>query len=115
METIKKQLKLGEQKYYQKHLEIINNFLPVTITPKEIEVLSNFMILKGDISNDRFGTSARKMVMNKMNLSVAGISNYIKVLKQKGFINDEYKILNILYPEPDKQSYNFKIENYDSI
>jgi len=110
--VIKKVLKLSQEEYYTKHLEIINNFLPVTMTPKEIEVLANFMSLQGDIATDRFGTTAKKIVRSKMGLSVAGISNYMKSLKAKGFITDS-NILPILFPENGTQLYNFKLVNDD--
>ena len=112
--VIKKVLTLNQQDYYTKHLEIINCFLPVTMTPKEIEVLANFMSLQGDISNDRFGSTARKIVMQKMNLSLAGISNYMKSLKTKGFITGN-SILPILFPDTKEQNYQFKLINHDSI
>ncbi len=112
MKVIKKQLILSNEEYYLKHLAIINNFLPIKLTPKEIEVLANFMILEGDIASDRFGTTARKIVMSKMNIVTAGISNYIRSLKQKGFIIDN-KVLPILFPESKNQMYNFKLSNND--
>ena len=97
-----------------KHLEIINPLLPVSLTPKEIEVLSSFMSLQGDISKDRFGTTARKMVQQSVGLSVAGMSNYMKSLKSKGFITGN-KILPILFPTNGEQDYQFKLVNYDSV
>ena len=83
---IRKELALTRDKYYMKHLSIINPLLPVSLTPKEIEVLAAFMALKGDIANDRFGTTARKLVMDKLSLSLSGLGNYLKSLKDKRFI-----------------------------
>ena len=112
METIKKFLKLPPDKYYIKHLEIINPLLPIQLTPKEIEVLGNFMSLEGEIAEeDRFGTTCRKVVKDKLNLSDGGLGNYIKSLKDKGFIitieNDKMDILEFLKAENSIQKYMF--------
>lgn len=113
MNPIKKQLVLEKNDYYVKHLSIINNFLPETLAPKEIEVLAAFMSLEGDIAKDRFGTSARKLVMEQVNISPGGLGNYLKSFKIKSFIrkNQEGKltILPILYPEELEQGYMFKL------
>ena len=108
MQIIKKQLNLSPFDYYSTHLKIINPLLPVNLTTKEIELLANFMMLTGSISEERFGPTGKKIIMSKMNISSAGISNYLRSLKQKGFIigND---ILSILYPEERQQGYNFKL------
>lgn len=112
MEKIVKVLKLNEVDYYTKHLEIVNPFLPVRLTPKEIEFLANFMSLKGDIAEDRFGTSGRKIVKQRMGLVDGGLGNYIKSLKDKGFIvgEDRLDILPFLKVEEHSQLYLFKLE-----
>lgn len=113
METIKKFIKLSPEQYYAKHLEIINPLLPVSMTPKEIEVLGAFMSLKGDIvDKDRFGTSCRKEVKDRLNLSDGGLGNYIKSLKEKGFILEDsgkLYILPLLMVEDTTQNYMIKI------
>ncbi len=112
MEIIKKKLNLVEDDYYKKHLQLINPILPQHLTPKEIEVLAAFMALKGDIEANRFGTTARKFVMEKIGISYAGLSNYLASLKGKGFINGE-TILPILFPNPSSQQYYFKLNNVE--
>jgi hypothetical protein len=114
MEVIKKALLLEEDKYFTTHLSIINPMLPKQLTPKEIEVLGTFMSLKGDIAQvDRFGTTCRKIVKTKLGLSDGGLGNYIKSLKDKGFIvkNEEgiIEIPKILFAEKSSQGYMFKI------
>ena len=113
MKTIKKQLKLPKNDYYTKHLSIVNVFLPVSLTPKEIEVLASFMSLEGDIANERFGTTARKMVMRELGVKPGGLGNYLKSLQGKGFlIKDEvekFKIHSMLYPELTTQNYMFQL------
>ncbi len=110
MHIIKKQLSLSSFDYYSTHLRIINPLLPVHLTPKEIELLANFMSLNGSISEDRFGTTAKRIIKNKMKIQSAGISNYMKSLKSKGFINGN-NIIAILYPDKNEQLYNFKLKN----
>lgn len=109
---IKKELKLSSSEYYNTHLQLINPLLPVHLTPKEIEVLANFMCLTGLLSEHRFGTTANKEVKTKMNISTAGLSNYMRALKDKGFINNGI-ILPILFPENGSQTYQFKLVNYE--
>lgn len=114
MEIIKKTLTLSEEDYYTTHLSIINPMLPNQLTPKEIEVLGAFMSLKGDIvSSERFGTSCRKIVKKRLTLSDGGLGNYIKSLKEKGFIllNEEgiMYIPRVLFADNDVQGYMFKI------
>jgi DNA-binding MarR family transcriptional regulator len=108
-EIIQKTLILDENEFYVKHLSIINVFLPVSLTKKEIDILAAIMSMKGDISRDRFGPTARKIIMEKFNLSQGGISNYLKSMKEKGFINEFNEILPILHPKSDNQPYMFKL------
>ena len=114
MKTLKKQLRLPKTQYYTKHLAIVNIFLPVQLTPKEIEVLAAFMSLEGDIADQRFGTSARKMVMAQLGVKPGGLGNYLKSLQKKGFLikdNDEkFKILSLLHPTPNTQNYMFQLQ-----
>lgn len=111
--TITKVLKLSAIEYYNTHLQLINPLLPVHLTPKEIEILANFMSFSGILAEDRFGATARKKVKKTMNLSNAGLSNYMRTLKDKGFITSG-KIVPILFPENGSQAYQFKLINYES-
>lgn len=116
MKVIRKSLSdLSEKDYYNKHLQIINQILPVQMTNKEVEVLASFMSLGGDIiKKDRLGTTARKIVMNQLSISPGGLGNYLKSLKNKGFIfYNDFNVLvikEILFPEKERQGYQFKIE-----
>jgi hypothetical protein len=113
MEALKKKLTLPKNEFYSTHLSIVNIFLPVKLTPKEIEVLAAFMSLEGDIAEQRFGTSARKMVMSSMGIKPGGLGNYFKSLLMKEFLlkDDEqgFKILPLLYPNPNVQNYMFQL------
>jgi DNA-binding MarR family transcriptional regulator len=115
---IRKVLKLERGEFYLKHLEIINPFLPVRLTPREIEVLAAFMSLENELSEDRFGTTARKVVRNKLTITPGGLGNYLKSLKQKGFIykrQGAFQIAGIVMPTDDVQTYSFSLTNYSSI
>lgn len=116
MQEIKKLLRLPKPEYYQTHLSLINPILPVKMTPKEIEVLAAFMGLEGDISQYRFGPSAKKLVMREVGITPAGLSNYLRTLTDKKFLiktGDITTILPILYPEEGEQFYKFKLVNTD--
>ena len=101
--------------YFKKHLELINPFLPVPLTPKEVEVLSCFMSLSGNIvDEERFGTTSRKYVKKTLNLSDGGLSNYIMALRKKGFIRSKDGIdyiPGVLLPNEKEQIYMFKLVN----
>lgn len=111
-----KALQLSKKQYYKTHLLIINNLLPVQMTPREAEILAAFMSLEGDIKRDPFGTSGRKLVREIVGVSAGGLGNYLDQLKKKGFIrgaNRDLKILPILIPENKIQLYQFKLEVTD--
>ena len=101
--------------YYSKHLDIINNFFPIKLTPKEIEVLGAFMNIQNPLAKEeRFSTIFRKQVKKELKLSDGGLSNYIGSLLDKAAIkeNDEEKLyINpILFPRDDFQFYQFKLK-----
>ena len=108
MKVISKSISLDSYNYYKKHLYIINPLLPIQLTDKEIEVLASFMSLTGDLSKDPFSTTGRKIVMERLSLSAGGLSNYLRQLKEKGFLVDN-KIIPILIPENSVQLYSFKL------
>lgn len=114
MKEIKKLLKLNQADYYETHLSLVNCVLPVKLTPMELKVMSAFMALEGDIALVRFGPSAKKLIMSQLNLSPSGMSNYMRTLKEKGFLieqGDAINILPILIPETTEQTYLFKLIN----
>lgn len=111
MKVISKSISLDSSDYYKRHLYIINPMLPIQLTDKEIDVLSTFMSFTGDLAKEPFSTTGRKIVMEKLSLSAGGLSNYIRQLKEKGFLvgNSYLQILPILVPESNVQIYSFKI------
>lgn len=123
MNPIRKRLRLTEDRYYEIHLHLINALLlaegRATMTEMEAKVLSTFMLLKGDIVNYRFSSTAKKIVMNKLDISDSGLSNYMKFLISKRFIiKDEetgkLSIWPLLIPEETEQNYIFKLEKIQS-
>lgn len=117
MQPIKKILRLDKYRYYEMHLAVINPFIPNPLTEMEMKVLARFMALEGDIAKDRFGTSAKKIVKQGLNLSSAGLSNYIgdkgSLLEKKALIKkgDQLDIWELLFPEKEDQTYQFKLIN----
>jgi len=85
--------------FYPKYLKLINVILPEPLTQKEIEVLSAFMELKGDlVESNRFGTEARRLIRNKFGFKThSNIDNYIKYFKTKGILvkNDQTGLLEM--------------------
>lgn len=113
MEVIYKTIKLKKLDYYKTHLSIINPVLPIQMTPREIDILASFMNLEGDIAQQRFGTTAKKIIMAELGLKPSNLSNFIRDLLKKGFLIkkiDNIEIWPLLLPEPNKQQYQFKLE-----
>ena len=114
MIQIKKALRLSNTNYCKAHLSIVNCILPEKMTPKEIEVVACFMALDGSLEHYRFNSIGRKIVMDKLDISPGGLSNYIKSLLEKGFLvreNKITKILPLLIPEKTEQIYLLKLIN----
>ncbi len=115
MEVIQKGFKLTNDEYYKFHLNVLNAVLSVKLTEKELDVLAAFMSLdKKIIQDDIFNLMARKKVRELLNLSSAGLGNYLKSLINKGFlikneITNKITIIDILLPDENKQGYMFKI------
>lgn len=114
MKEIRKVLRLPKLDYYETHLAIINCILPKKMTPMEIRVMASFMALEGDIAQYKFGPTGKKIIMEQLGISPAGLSNYINSLLDKGFLikkTDVITILSILIPENEEQIYMFKFIN----
>tara|TARA_R110002012_G_scaffold52969_2_gene136138 strand:- start:3653 stop:4009 length:357 start_codon:yes stop_codon:yes gene_type:complete len=82
---------LDRKDFYPKYLKLVNVILPKPLTSKEIEILSAFMELQGDvIEDDRFGTQSRKLIRKKFGFKTySNIDNYIKYFKDKGVLVKE--------------------------
>ena len=115
MKILRKSIKdLDVINYHILHLQIINPMLPRKLTGKEVEVLAHFMSLPPQVADmGRFNSITKRLIRGKMNLSVAGMSNYIKALEKKGcIIKDEFNntlINKHLLASPEAQGYQFKI------
>lgn len=116
--VLRKVQRVSRDEYFRTHLQIVNSLLPVKLTTKEVEVLAAFMSLEGDIANDRFGTSARKFIKKKLNLSDGGLGNYLKTYRDKGFIipsTDGTEQINpILNCQQGQQVYLLKLVNLEN-
>lgn len=115
MPEIRKKLILPRLKYYETHLSFINCLLPkhVKMTPMEITVLASFMSLEGELATNRFGPSARKAIREQLDISPAGLSNYIVSLTNKKFLSEVANmtiVYPLLVPENGEQTYMFKIQ-----
>jgi len=106
---IKKSLRLNEVDYYRQHIKIVSAFLPVRLTEREVDVLSNFLSFKGEFAVDRFGPSQRRIVMDRLNMKPPNLSNHLKSLRRAGVIK-EGKVIDHFVPNEDSQMYLFKIE-----
>ena len=111
---IRKELKLQGSDFFKKHLELIDPLLPIKLTSKEQDVLASFLSLKGELYDDMFSATSRKVIMKELNLSQGGLGNYLKQLKIKGAIKRDMGrtfIIPALIPE-ETQEYHFKLVKY---
>lgn len=112
---IQKTITTTKESFYNKHITIVNILLDLKATSKEIEVLSTFLSLdKKIIEDDIFNSLSRKKVRKLLNLSHAGLSNYLRTLLEKGLIfeDKEQKILLVkdyLLPTVPYQGYKIKL------
>lgn len=113
IKTIYKRLDLSKVDYHTRHLEIINPILKIRLTPKEIEILAEFMSLDGILAELRFGPTAKKVIREKLELSPAALSNHISNLFDKGYLiknGDVVTIKKLLIPYSDEQFYHYRIK-----
>jgi hypothetical protein len=119
MKRLKKQ-NVNRKEFYPQYLKLVNVILPKPLTAKEIEILSAFMELEGDlVENDRFGTQARKLVREKFGFKKhSNIDNYIKYFKRKGILYIDDSKLRVIesvnIPKDEKEvelSFNFTFNN----
>lgn len=114
MGILKKIMTVPREDFYVTHLSIINSLLPVKMTPKEIEVLGIFMAIDTEkTGQSRFGAAGKKIVKDRLKISSGGLGNYLKSLRDKGFIyyteNKDLAFIDILEADPTSQTYLFKI------
>lgn len=113
MKIIEKSLSLPKDKYFEKHLSIINPLLPIQLTNKEIEIIASFLSVETEIGSENiFSTLGKEKVRNSLKLSHAGLSNYIKNLKEKKVItgtDNNLKIIDVLRPNDKIQGYRIKL------
>lgn len=116
MKRLKKQ-RIDRKNFYPKYLKLINVILPQPLTQREIDILSAFMELEGDVvDNDRFGTQARRLVRERFKFkSHSNLDNYIQYFKRKGVLytddTGKLKVVNsINIPKDEKEvelTFNF--------
>ena len=92
MKRLKKEV-IKRNAFYPKYLKLENVILPKPLTTKEIEVLSCFMELQGElVERDRFGTQSRSLVRERLGFKTnSNLDNYIRYFKEKGVIEKDPK------------------------
>lgn len=111
---------LSRDMFFKIHLSLLNVMLSIrleSMTPKEVEVLATFMALEGDIAGLRFGSSARKIIRKKLDMSESGLSNHMRELLRKGYIKNTENGIAIhskLNIESNEHVYWFKLINDNS-
>jgi len=118
--VLKKTLTLSTYNYFRTHLKMLAIIFPsLQMTDGETNVLAGFMEIEDKVLYG-FSTEARQVVKNKLGLGAAGLSNYLRQLKDKKLIvnvivDNKVKLVirKELYPNKDKQAYLFKLSNND--
>lgn len=121
MNPIQQVLHLDNSEYFVKHLELVNCLLSIGLTKSEIKVLATFMSLdKALIEEDMFNTEARKRVRKELNLSYAGLSNYLdafidKKVAVKNDITKRIVIKDWIFPQDKMQGYQIKLTKNNEV
>jgi len=80
----------------------------------EIKILAYFMSFSGELANDRFSSTGRKIIRDNLSLTHQSLSNYMRSLLDKKFLLEKNGILTILpllHPETTEQQYMIKLIN----
>jgi hypothetical protein len=115
MKITQNALTLEGREFYERHLSIVCSVDQLQVSPREIQVLAAFMELEGDIVKDhRFNSAARVKVRETLDICPAGLSNYLKTLKNKGLIEQNrntklYSISPRFNVEDNSHGYRIKI------
>ena len=105
---------LSSQRYYEKHLQIVNPFLPKLLSHKKVVVLAGFMALQDE---DKFSTESRRKIRQMFKLSHGNLGNYLEDYVKDGLIIKEdsgYFIRKSLFPSPGHQGYQIKIKRNEN-
>ena len=86
-----------ESEFYDWYFGMLNTILPEPLSGGEIHILKTFLLLKGKevYKYDRFGSYARKAILNSGVGSVYGklshynLNNYLRSLAKKGILEKE--------------------------
>lgn len=105
--------------FYKVLLTLMNNFPPIRgLRPKEIEMLAEIMHQNYENRNIKdynkrqifiFSTENRHVMMENLGVTAGSFNNYLKLLKKKGVITKDNKLLPFLNIIPEKEySLDFK-------
>lgn len=115
MQVVRKTLELEPREYHTMHLKLIMPLIKVSLTEKEISVLAEFLSQPKELKDlGIFNNVSRKRVKDYLGISTAGLSNYLKELKDKKllYVDGEFDILKVnknVLPDEEVQGYQFKI------
>lgn len=116
MKVLQKIKTVERNEYMYWHLRIMMSMLPSMLTETELKVLAEFMSLEGEeFESDRFSSVCRRMVQERLGITQPSMSNYLKQLEAKGYIQRtevlrKRFVPEFLFPENDMQGYQFKLE-----
>ena len=67
--------------------------------------------LEEDLANKlTFDGDTRRLIADALKVERVGVSNYTKILKEKGILNDDKKSFNKRYRIPDLNEFTIKFE-----
>jgi len=115
MNTLRKTLVASGFRRAKIHLLMINMFVEVGLSEKELEVLANFISAPENLKQTyMFNTAVRKYVCQQSGICNKGISNHLKSMINKKFIvRDPITKLLSISPNllPTNQIYHIEIKN----
>ncbi len=116
MKVLQKVRAVKRSDFIREHLRIVSSMMPEALTGAELRVLAAFMGLEGpEFEADRFSSVGRKIVQAQLGLPQSSVSNYLKWLEAKGYVQRtevlrRRYIPGFLFPGEGAQGYQFRLE-----
>ncbi len=79
--------------FYRTFLNIVSAVAEIKLSEQEIDIMDECFNLGG-----KFDTDTRKDVVTNLKVSPSNLNNYIKKLKDKGYLDDSMRLIEKLRP-----------------
>lgn len=80
--------------FYRTYLNIFLAGASIDLSPTEKDILEECY----KMCNGQFSADGRKIIMERLNMSVGNLNNYIKKLRDKKLVDEENRLIKFLKP-----------------